>query len=314
LSNLSKEMANESAELTNKKLNVLQAIRDTLPDSSYLLDKCRSHMKTMTDTIDKDYLAFTEQFNESISRVPDTGDSCERVLSEVSPHLIQNQRIKNEANAEIIKVADKKSREYEAALNYMDHAMKNGAIGDDLSSSTFEYLEGSDSDGNNGSGSSESFAGRGGDGTNGNSYSLSSGGGSDGSGLRGTSASKSSGGTLVAHNKYNSSGYQGSGYGTIGSNSDTNNKAVNSQQGLGNSDSESGSGNGGVFSERLAQIEDIDLERKGITNQPTKRLIANEEVNTKLGDITLNKERSIFDIISTRYKKKIVGDEFLPTP
>lgn len=132
LTNIGNKMSQEAARLDSVKISILKAVRDTLPNKNSLIQKCRIHMNTITQTLNLDYLAFTSQFNNNISIVPQTGDSCERMYNQEKDNLIQNQNVKHQANEEILKTAKKGSDEYEAALRYKDQTYQNEEISNNL--------------------------------------------------------------------------------------------------------------------------------------------------------------------------------------
>jgi len=303
LNSLGNRMSVEAAELNSSKVSILKAIRDKLPNKESILNECQSHMSRVTGIFEKDFLAFSSQFDENISIVPNTGDSCERAFSESSSEIIQNDAAKFQANEQIIKLTKKGSDDYEAALFYRKMASLNNGMNKALNSSSsgFGFGDSSSSSENN-SGLSEK-------GTFGANGLLNN--DLEGSNLENDNALSKRPGTVddFANHRGSFNNHTGH-YGEDPAASDMADIDLSDEKGEGRAGLHSGEATGGIYNDALADRE--DHESSLISNKDGNYYSYDsvEDSNSKLEDITTDNSKSIFDIISLRYRRKISNGVF----
>lgn len=287
MNTLGSQMATEAANLTNQKISVLKAIRDTLPNKETLLDDCNKFMQSRTINIDKDFLSFTSQFDENFSTIPNIGNSCERTMIKNAQSLIQNSKARVQANETILKLSKKGSEEYEAALMFRKYASVNLNIGESyksgksfFSSDHYEENKLNTEPDNLSKDDENSF----------NSSSSSQEMSNNNSGNKGSGRYKPLSSSRVG---FASKDVSESNLGSIGN-------VIKEGGESGNSLSH----NNGIYNNRLAMEENNKEKFNSNNHSRVGRFRSVREANLRLNDISKNSEKSLFDIISIRYKVK----------
>jgi hypothetical protein len=307
---LTTQYAQQSAQLENKQLEILAAVRDNIPTKESLIKECKTRMKNEYNEqqATQDFKAIVGQYDSRYTQTPTQQPACENIITKLESELIQNTEARHRANEIILKKADKESEYYKKAAAFKARAAAMGKLNsgitgginfnDSMSADNCEDCSANDRSSNAYNGSSSSYGANGKYGRNGNSK----------FGLNGSSVGNQK--TVFSNNrnknykKRKGSSSSNNFMAQFGSKFNKNKKGSNTSKVLNfqNNKEYAMMAKQGASKNRNFFNNSRTISSVGANGSRDESNFRN--ASDLMFDINENKNLNIFDIISVRYRKK----------